>query len=432
MIDWEAIEKEAIRIRRDLHTYPESGWLEFRTTSVAASMLESLGYEVRTGLEVIEPKSVMGRAPQDVIERNIARAVEQGADPKWIERMDGYTGALGILDTGRPGPTVAFRFDIDCVDVAETQDPDHRPRKEGFASVNPGWMHACGHDAHTAMGLMLARVLMEEKDELCGKVLIIFQPAEEGVRGAPAMVDRGILLDVDALVAIHIGGGIPSGTVTTGCHGFLCTTKFDVTYTGVSTHAAGSPQEGRNALLAAATAALNLHAIAPHSEGRTRINVGVLTAGTGRNVIPGKAFMKAETRGDNDEVASYMYERAMAVVRGSAETYGVRSEVEKTGEAISADSNFVLREIIRDALDGVPGISNLQMDGDALGSDDATWMMRAVQDRGGVATYMRLGSNTGVGHHNDHFDVDEATLVTGIRSLEAVVRRGARFLDRKG
>ena len=78
MIDWEAIEKEAIRIRRDLHTYPESGWLEFRTTSVAASMLESLGYEVRTGLEVIEPKSVMGRAPQDVIERNIARAVEQG------------------------------------------------------------------------------------------------------------------------------------------------------------------------------------------------------------------------------------------------------------------------------------------------------------------------------------------------------------------
>ena len=75
MIDWEAIEKEAIRIRRDLHTYPESGWLEFRTTSVAASMLESLGYEVRTGLEVIEPKSVMGRAPQDVIERNIARAV---------------------------------------------------------------------------------------------------------------------------------------------------------------------------------------------------------------------------------------------------------------------------------------------------------------------------------------------------------------------
>ena len=72
------------------------------------------------------------------------------------------------------------------------------------------------------------------------------------------------------------------------------------------------------------------------------------------------------------------------------------------------------------------------MDGDALGSDDATWMMRAVQDRGGVATYMRLGSHTGVGHHNDHFDVDEATLVTGVRCLEAIVRKGARFLDRKG
>ena len=379
---------KVVEMRRDIHRHPELSGEEERTASRVADALSSLGVEFRDGV--------------------------------------GGNGVVGLIRGARgAGRVCALRADMDALPM---------PEQTGlpFSSASEGVMHACGHDAHTAMGLMLARVLMEEKDELCGKVLIIFQPAEEGVRGAPAMVDRGILLDVDALVAIHIGGGIPSGTVTTGCHGFLCTTKFDVTYTGVSTHAAGSPQEGRNALLAAATAALNLHAIAPHSDGRTRINVGVLNAGTGRNVIPGFAYMKAETRGDNDDVAAYVYDRAMAVVKGSAEVYGVRCEVVRTGAAISADSNFVLREIIRDALQGIPGITNLQMDGDALGSDDATWMMRAVQDRGGVATYMRLGSHTGVGHHNDHFDVDEATLVTGVRCLEAIVRKGARFLHRKG
>ncbi|MCG6197582.1 M20/M25/M40 family metallo-hydrolase, partial [Anoxybacillus sp. LAT_38] len=93
----------------------------------------------------------------------------------------GFTGVVGILDSGRPGPTVAFRVDMDALDLQESADADHLPAAEGFASVNANMMHACGHDAHTAIGLGLAYVLSRMKGDLHGRVKLIFQPAEEGV-----------------------------------------------------------------------------------------------------------------------------------------------------------------------------------------------------------------------------------------------------------
>ena len=115
---------------------------------------------------------------------------------------------------------------------------------------------------------------------------VYFQPAEEGTRGARAMVAAGALDDVDYFTAIHIGTGVPAGTVICGSDNFMATTKFDVNFTGVAAHAGGKPEDGRNALLAAAQAALALHSIAPHSEGASRVNVGVMQAGSGRNVVP--------------------------------------------------------------------------------------------------------------------------------------------------
>ncbi len=136
-------------------------------------------------------------------------------------------------------------------------------------------MHACGHDGHTAIGLGLAHTLKQFESGLHGVIKLIFQPAEEGTRGARAMVDAGVVDDVDYFTAVHIGTGVPAGTVVCGSDNFMATTKFDAHFTGTAAHAGAKPEDGHNALLAAAQATLALHAIAPHSEGASRVNVGV-------------------------------------------------------------------------------------------------------------------------------------------------------------
>ncbi len=152
-------------------------------------------------------------------------------------------------------------------------------------------------DGHAAIGLGLAEVLVGLRDCLSGTVKLIFQPAEEGVRGAKAMVAAGVVEGVDALLGLHLYSGWPTGRVVPGKGGFLATSKFDAYFTGAPAHAGGAPQLGRNAMLAAATAVLNLHAIPRHADGVTRINVGRLIAGQGRNVIAPTAYLAIETRG---------------------------------------------------------------------------------------------------------------------------------------
>ena len=107
-----------------------------------------------------------------------------------------FTGIVATLNTGRPGPTLAFRVDMDALDLSEALDESHRPFRDGFASCNPGMMHACAHDGHTTIGLGLAQVLKQNEAQLNGTIRLIFQPAEEGTRGAKAIVDKGVVDDV--------------------------------------------------------------------------------------------------------------------------------------------------------------------------------------------------------------------------------------------
>lgn len=418
-MDWSSDLRDMVKIRRDLHSHPEAGWTEFWTTAYVASFLKAIGYEVSVGKDVIDELSVMGR-PAD-LERQIKRALDQGADPLWIEKMEGYTGAMAVLDTGRPGPVMAFRFDIDCVETTEADDQGHLPAREGFRSVNPGCMHSCAHDGHAAMGLILARRAMSMKDRLCGVVKFLFQPAEEGVRGGYAMTQKGLLDDVDLFIAAHLGMGVPTGTVISGARAFLCTTKLDVDFKGVGAHAGGEPHKGKNALLAAATAALNLHAIAPHSGGVTRLNVGVLNAGEGRNVVPPSASMKIETRGETNAIASYVYERAQRVIRSSADMYDVGLEVKKVGEAVTSDSDPDLMAMVARLASQIEEVDRVEETVPMGGSDDATWMMNRVQQRGGKATYVVLGSDIAAGHHNDYFDFDERSMLIGLKLLVGAV-----------
>jgi len=421
-MNWKELQEKMIGYRRDFHSFPEAGWTEFRTCSKIADNLHALGYRVLLGPEIIELSSVMGRQ-EAVIPSHQERALEQGASRKWIERMNGLTGVVGILDTGRSGPTVSMRFDIDAVEVTEGAEISHRPFREGFSSRNRGVMHSCGHDGHTAIGLGLAELLAERKDGLAGKFKLVFQPAEEGVRGSKAITDSGILDDSDFFITLHLGMGIPTGTLIGGSQGFLCTKKLDVHYQGRSAHAGAAPDEGHNALLAAASAVLNLHAIAPHKKGISRINVGVLTAGEGRNVIAPNADMKIEVRGESQEITDYMYQRALKIIEANAEMYEVESRIERMGESITARSDESLVEEVCQAGRSLGFFERIESYNGFGGSDDAAWMMKRVQDKGGRSTYIILGSDIPAGHHNEFFDFDETVLVWGVRLIFETLRR---------
>lgn len=410
----ESIEDKVISYRRDFHKFPESGWLEFRTSSKIASVLMDLGYEVKLGEEIINRQATMGRPSEEEIANNMDRAIKEGASKELINRMNGFTGVMGILDTGKPGPVLAYRFDIDAVDVDEVKVEEHKPFKEGFNSLHPRVMHACGHDGHTAIGLGLAEVLMQIKPELCGKIKLIFQPAEEGLRGARAMVEAGVADDVDYFLALHIGMGDSDDIcIAAKTDGFLASNKFDVKYIGKSTHAGMSPQEGKNALLGAATAVLNLHSIAPHSHGVTRINVGYLQAGTGRNVIPDKAIFKLETRGETAALNEYVKERAMKIINACAAMYDLEYTIKEMGSATSAEGDEELADIIK-SIGKEIGCNNV-MDRSTLGgSEDATYFMERVRARGGKALYFQVITPITASHHNSRFDFDEEGLMLAI------------------
>ena len=408
MYSEEKMLSKMVERRRDFHRYPETGWAEFRTTSKIAEALAAAGMEIRLAGDFVDPGYVMGRAADT--EAQIERAIRQGASVEITEKMKGLTGLLAEIDTGTPGPLTAIRFDIDSVDTTETEDPKHFPVICGFRSVNNGSMHACAHDGHTAVGMTLAELLFAEKGSLKGKVRFIFQPAEEGARGGCAFLKAGAVDDADYFLTLHLGLGNPTGTVFGGTDGFLFSTKIDADYKGVGAHAGAEPQKGKNALLAAASAALSIHGIPPSSDGLVRTNVGVLNAGDGRNVVPPNAHMKIETRGATEEAAMYIYMAVMRILSGAAEMYDVKLTAQKCGEAISANSDRDLAGIVMDAAASVSGVSRRELIQPMAGSDDACWLMRGVQERGGKATYIGIGADTKAGHHNDHFDFDEQAM----------------------
>ena len=337
----EQMQDELVAIRRDFHTFAETGWLEMRTSSLIARKLADLGYEVLTGEQVCLKSARMGVPSQQELAQRYNHALAQGADPAYLESCrDGMTGVIGILRNG-DGPTVAFRFDIDALGVFESDEADHRPAAQGFVSQNYGAMHACGHDGHAAIGLGVAKALMAIRDQLHGTVKLIFQSAEEGVRGAKAIVEKGHLDGVDYFIGSHLTAkkADDPADFCPGTYGSLATSKYDVVFRGLSAHAGGAPQAGKNAMLAAATAVLNLHAIPRHNAGATRINVGRLIAGSGRNVICDEATLELEVRGDTTALNDYMAQYAQRILQGAAQMHDCTVELTLAGAAMSMNTD---------------------------------------------------------------------------------------------
>lgn len=417
------LEPKTINWRRDFHKHAEVAWTEFRTASIVADTLSQLGYLVLTGEAVVAANAMMGVPSPQELEKHQQRALDQGANPEWIKKMQGgKTGVVGIMKFAKPGPTVALRFDMDANDAMEAEEETHRPFREGFASVNKGAMHACAHDGHTAVGLTVATLLSELKDELAGTVKLIFQPAEEGVRGAKAMVVAGVVEDVDYLIGMHLGIGIKKkGQLTCQTEGFLATTKLDVVFTGVPAHAGAAPETGKNALLAAATAALNLHAISRHSQGASRVNVGVLQAGTGRNVVPANAVIKLETRGTTSAINEYVYGEAVRIIEAAAAMYDVKVAMAEMGGAAGCGNDPQLVERIRALAERLNLFEGILPSGNIGGSEDCTYFMERVQQRGGQAAYIMVGTDLAAGHHDFRFDFDEDALFSAAALLGNLV-----------
>ena len=165
---------EFIKYRREFHHFPELGWREIRTSARVAEILEGMGYSCLMGDQVVNTDTIsFEMLSAEEKQKEMERAVNQGAKPEYAERTGGYPGVIAELDTGREGPVTAFRFDIDCLPYQEPEKDGFRPYDEGYISCNRDRVHACGHDAHTAIGLGLARALLDQQDRLCGKIRII-------------------------------------------------------------------------------------------------------------------------------------------------------------------------------------------------------------------------------------------------------------------
>ncbi len=427
----EGIEDKVISYRRDFHRFAESGWLEIRTASIVAHKLKELGYDVKFSEQVISPKHRMGLPEQAAMNMHYERALEQGAVPEYAKAMkNGFTGVCAVKRFG-PGPVIAMRFDMDALDLNESMEESHRPFREGFASVNENMMHACGHDGHTAAGLGIAEVLMKSGVKT-GTLMLIFQPAEEGVRGALAMVETGLLDNADILLGHHVFSGWKTGEIAAGMGGYHATEKFDAVIKGAPAHAGGVPEGGKNAMLAAANAVLNLYAIPRHSKGSTRINVGKLNAGTGRNVICSSAKLTIETRGADMELSRYMYDKAVNVVEHSSKMYNCDYEIIRMGSAPSGNSDDELSETVRGLISQTGDVSFVPRT-KLGGSEDFTYMMNRVAEHGGRAVNIGFGAdlnnvgyfdkerhNIALRHHTSEFDFDEAVLSKIIIALSHI------------
>ncbi|MFC7081049.1 amidohydrolase [Halorussus caseinilyticus] len=413
-----------VDLRRELHRHPEPAWREFYTTARIVEELERIGVDdLYVGPDAIAEDERMAVPDDDELEAWYEQAREEGADEEILQQLaGGYTGAVAVVEQGEnpeDGPTVGLRVDIDGLLREESTDDDHEPVAEGFRSEHEGAMHACGHDAHATIGLGVIEAVKNSDFE--GTLKVFFQPGEEMIAGGKSMAESDHLADVDYLLAAHVGLDHPTGEVVAGMDGFLAVSHFRAEFEGVPAHAGGRPNEGENAVQAMATAVQNLYAIARHEDGATRVNAGKVGGGTATNIVPEEAFVEGEVRGETTELKDYMKERAERVLESAAEMHGCEVEITTNGEAPSAESDDALVAIVGDVADESEGVEEVIERGELGGSEDATYLMRAVQRNGGKAAYVGVGTDHPGGHHTATFDVDEETLPIGIDVLAGAI-----------
>jgi len=371
---------DLIALRRDLHRHPELGFHEQRTAEVVVRRLRSVGLDVRSG--------VAG------------------------------TGVVAVLRGEKPGRTIAWRADMDALPLAE---------QSGLpgASLNPGVMHACGHDGHTAIAIAMAEMLARYRSSLHGTVVFIFQPAEELGTGARAMIEAGVLENprVDAIFGLHLVTQLPVGQIALRAGPMLAADYFTIEVRGKGGHGA-VPHHTIDPIPVAARIVLgmeNLIALETPAREAAVLTVGQLSAGTTHNIIPGSANIRGTLRTLNAGLRKQLKERLSGLVIGLAQAFLAQAELRYEQEAVPPVINDVLEtERARSAVTALLGEKAVSEADFAMTSDD---MGAFLECRPGSYFLAGIRPASGVPppHHSPDFVMNEDGLVPALRMGLAVV-----------
>lgn len=373
--DAAAIADAMIAVRRDLHAHPELAFQEVRTASIVAAGLTRLGIPHQTGV--------------------------------------GRTGVVGTIAGGAPGPTLVLRADMDALPIAERTGLP-------FASTVPGLMHACGHDLHTATLLGVADLLQRRASALRGTVRLVFQPAEEVGRGAPAMIADGALDGADMAVGFHNYPHIPAGQFgyTRGA-ALASVDVFDITVHGKSGHAA-HPHAAVDPVVAAASLVMQLQTVVSREVRPIRpavVTIGAIQGGFAHNIIPDSVLLKGTVRTLHPDVRDLAEAAIRRFCAGQAEAMRVRIDVEyqRMTPPLINDDTLLTRALA--AMRAQMG--DTVMEGEAsMGGEDFAYMTEAVPG-------IQIGIGSGAPGrddrlHNSDYQPDERCLALGAEALARI------------
>lgn len=376
----EVLAARVVELRRTIHRHPELGFEERETAALIERELDSLGIE---------------------------------------HRRAAGTGIVGRIEGGLPGRTVALRADMDALPILERSG-------EAFASVVDGKMHACGHDAHTAMLLGAARVLKESNAGLAGRIVLLFQPAEEGPGGALPMIEAGALDDppVDAIAMLHVDSRLEVGTigVTPGAVN-ASADEFYITVSGTGGHG-GYPHISVDAIPASAAIVLALQNVVARETdplASAVLTVGTIAGGYRNNVIADEVKLSGTLRAHDPAVRAELEARLHRIVAGVATAYGTRAEVRivhgyppvRNSAELAAQFSQYLR---------AHSSLNVEAPPATMGAEDFAYFAERVP-----GLLMRLGVRSeaaGATHpiHSALFRLDERALALGVKALVLFAR----------
>ena len=363
-------EKEyMIAMRREFHQNPEPSSEEFNTCRRVVEELEKIG---------LSPKVVCG------------------------------TGVMVEIEGKEKGRTIALRADMDALSVQELNDVPYKSKVDGL-------MHACGHDGHTATLLGVARILNECRNELHGKVRLLFQPAEETGVGAPAMVAAGLLDDADASLGIHLWSGVKTCTISLEAGPRMAAASmFRYKITGKPGHGA-LPHEGVDAGLAASAVVLNFQSIVSREFPATKplvITVGKISSGSRWNVIASEAVIEGTVRCFDAEIFRQVPDVMWRVVKETAAAYRCEAEILEvrtlTLPCVNPEKASARAAAAAKKLFGEEGISLYPLQ---MGAEDYSYMMEKVPDS--LIAFVGIGNpekGSDVPHHAGNFQIDEDAL----------------------